>query len=80
MECNPLAVTALVDGELSFARASGVARHLAGCPNCAGHAEFEREVAQRLRSLALTAVPRDFDGLVFALRERIVRSTAGRAN
>jgi anti-sigma factor RsiW len=75
MGCNPLTVTAFVDGELSSSLSAEVERHLVGCPVCAGQAEFEIEVAQRLRSLPSPGVPPGLAEHVLVLSAEIARAT-----
>jgi anti-sigma factor RsiW len=66
-ECDPLRVTAYVDGALSAAERNEMEAHLAGCTQCQAQVEAERMLSSAVRSLPHPPLPH---GLASRVRRR----------
>ena len=65
--CDPVRVTAYVDGALAAADRQQVEAHLAGCPRCRAQVDAERMVASAVRGLPAPPLPH---GLAARVRRR----------
>ena len=65
--CDPVRVTAYVDGALAAADRLQVEAHLAGCPRCQAQVDAERTLSSAVRSLPAPPLPH---GLAARVRRR----------
>jgi anti-sigma factor RsiW len=65
--CDPVRVTAYVDGALAAADRPQVEAHLAGCPRCQAQVDAERMLASAVRGLPAPPLPH---GLAARVRRR----------
>jgi anti-sigma factor RsiW len=65
--CDPVRVTAYVDGALGPGERLQVEAHIAGCPRCQGQVDVERMLSSTVRSLPAPPLPH---GLAIRVRRR----------
>ena len=70
MSCDPLHITAYVDGVVPPEARAEVESHLASCPACREQEAFERGLRERLRAAPSPELPAGLEG---RLRRRLRR-------